>query len=117
MNNFWIEKLASGPVLIMVDDDRTCRQLTQLIQSLSSPDTPQEECKDPSFHLFKSLLKHYYKTKAKISRVSKTQQPKETISTTKVNRGPQPPPNKRRRVRGGSNAGTRSNVNVEPVER
>lgn len=82
-------------VLIMVSERRTCRQLQEYITRLND--------QVPSF--LKSLALRFFKWRSTIHQmqVAASTRQNTTPQSTNITRG-RPPPNKRRRVRGGSTA-------------
>ncbi|CEG82458.1 Putative Homoisocitrate dehydrogenase [Rhizopus microsporus] len=82
-------------VLIMVSERRTCRQLQEYITRLND--------QVPSF--LKSLAHRFFKWRSTIHQmqVAASTRQNTTPQSTNITRG-RPPPNKRRRVRGGSTA-------------
>jgi DNA excision repair protein ERCC-4 len=109
---------SSGTILVMCSDKNTCRQLRDYLNQIDrkkdsrhdSPDAPSEKISVYSAeYMMRRKFKEYLEWKAQFARVSaklfeENQKALEIYATVKsgpLNRG-KGPPNKRRRVRGGS---------------
>ncbi|KAK0112870.1 hypothetical protein ONS95_014592 [Cadophora gregata] len=111
---------SNGSILIMCSDTNQCRQLRDYLQTMhvrteiTETDGDEETEHEPSANfMMRKRLRGYFKWKKEFAKVSaelfkETQNSlngtTETKSTSGSYRGKQPP-NKRRRVRGGGNAG------------
>lgn len=112
---------SNGTILIMCSDERTCRQLREYLQHLyvrpprmdegDESDDEESELKPSAVFMMRRKLRNYLKWKKDFARVSaslfeenqKVLNGFTDLRGTSVNRG-KGPPNKRRRVRGGSSA-------------
>ncbi|OCK84720.1 MUS38-like protein [Lepidopterella palustris CBS 459.81] len=109
---------SNGSILIMCGDQGTCRQLREYLQTMhvrteenNEDDKEVERAPSASF-MMRRKLRNYLAWKRDFSRVSASlfSENQKTINGMADHRGAQgankgrPPPNKRRRVRGGGNA-------------
>lgn len=82
-----------APVLVMVSEKRTCTQLKEYITRINE-DTP----------FLDKLVHNFFKWRVNIHKMqtANTAQQQQNVNTAQANVGGRIPPNKRRRVRGGS---------------
>lgn len=109
---------STGAILIMCGDQRTCRQIREYLQIMYiKPENEDQAPEEPSAKiLMRRKLRDYLSWKGDFTKVSaalfsENQKAINNSTETKVSSGMRsnkPPPNKRRRVRGGGIAGSAS---------
>ena len=123
---------SSGSILVMCSDDRTCKQLREYLETMHvKPNKPEngeganalEEEKPSASFMMRRKLNKYLDWKKHFSQfhtslISENQKALEGFTDQRGNKGghqSKPPPNKRRRVRGGSAvAGNERSANGVP---